>query len=63
LIAAVGRLPALYQNGHRYFQAVEWISPKRLHFSVRAYDGTPGQEYQATFVLDVETRAVQKVEE
>ena len=49
LRTSLGELPEIYNNGHRYFEAVRWIGTNNLLFRVRAYDSEPGKEYRATF--------------
>jgi hypothetical protein len=56
LRSSLGRLPAIYNNGHRYFEAVRWMAPEVLKFRVRAYDSDPLKEYVATFRFDLAGR-------
>jgi hypothetical protein len=49
LRVSLGTLPEIFNNGHRYFEAIGWASANVLRFSVRAYDSAPGKEYQSTF--------------
>jgi hypothetical protein len=49
LRASLDALPAIFSNGHRYFEAMGWVSADVLRFRVRAYDCEPGKEYQGTF--------------
>jgi hypothetical protein len=48
-LADMGRLPEIFNNGHRYFEAVDWIGRDVLSFRVRAYDSDPDKEYLGTF--------------
>jgi hypothetical protein len=41
-IRDIGRVPKIYENGHRYFEALNWIEPRTLRFKVEAWDTTPG---------------------
>lgn len=49
----LGRLREIYDNGHRHFQALRWLSTLVLLFQVRAYDSQPGKEYLGTFRYDL----------
>jgi hypothetical protein len=49
LQASLGHLPAIFNNGHRYFEVVRWVRSDALLFRVRAYDSEPGNEYRGTF--------------
>jgi hypothetical protein len=48
-LADMGRLPEIFNNGHRYFEAVDWIGRDVLSFRVREYDSDPDKEYLGTF--------------
>lgn len=54
LVAAVGRSAAIYASGHRYFRARRWLAPSSLLFEVVAHDAAPGEEYRASFRLDLD---------
>lgn len=49
LRASLGELPEIFRNGHRYLEAVGWVSADLLRFRVRAYDREPGKEYKGHF--------------
>ena len=49
LRASFGRLPEIFANGHRHFEAVGWLNSEELQFRVRAYDREPGNEYIGLF--------------
>jgi hypothetical protein len=53
LRASLGPVQEIYENGHRYFEVVEWTRPDRLLFRVRAYDSEPGREYVGLFRYDL----------
>jgi hypothetical protein len=63
LIAQLGRIPALYENSHRYFEALNWMAPGKLRFEVHAHDARPGVEYQGVFDFDLRTSQVRRVRE
>jgi hypothetical protein len=48
-LADIGRLPEIFNNSHRYFEAVDWIGRDVLSFRVRVYDSDPNKEYLGTF--------------
>jgi hypothetical protein len=50
LVADLGRQPAIFRNGHRYFEAVRWLPDGDLLFRVRAHDAVPDKEYRGSFV-------------
>ena len=50
LRASLGRVPEIFKNGHRYFEALDWSSSDLLRFRVRAYDSQPGKEYNRSFL-------------
>jgi len=56
LRASVGRVPEIFDNGHRYFEAVGWVATDVLQFRVRAYDNAPGREYVNTFRYELAGR-------
>jgi hypothetical protein len=39
----------IYENGHRYFEASEWVNPSTLIFKVKAHDTYPGKSYEGVF--------------
>jgi hypothetical protein len=50
-IKQFGRIPDIYINGHRYFEASKWLNEKQLEFTIRAYDSRPdNDEYFATYI-------------
>ena len=49
LIATLGRLPEIFRNGHRYYEAVSWPSSDILRFRVRVYDSEAGKQYLGKF--------------
>jgi hypothetical protein len=61
LIASLGRIPALYENGHRYFEASGWATRSTLRFDVHAHDARPGVEYRGAFEFDLRTGTVRQV--
>ncbi len=61
LVASLGKIPALYENGHRYFEAVKWPTPTLLRFEVHAHDAHPGKEYRGIFELQLGTGQVRQV--
>jgi len=50
LRASLGSVRAIYQNGHRYFEPMNWPRPDQLLFRVRAYDS---QQYVGLFRYDL----------
>ncbi len=56
LRASLGKLPEIFENGHRYFEALRWVRTDILLFRVRAYDRHPGQEYEGMFRYDLRGR-------
>ena len=38
LRTSLGRVPEIFTNGHRYFEASDWVSADLLRFRVRAFD-------------------------
>ncbi len=56
LRSSLGELPDIFENGHRYFEAVRWLRPDLLLFRVHAYDRHLGQEYVRTFRYDLRGR-------
>ena len=61
LIATLGNIPALYENGHRYFEAIKWLRPTILRFRIHAYDAHPGVLYQGVFEFNLRTGKVHQV--
>jgi hypothetical protein len=53
---SLGRLPEIFDNGHRYFEALGWLSADVLRFRVRAYDSEPGKGYEGTFRYELAGR-------
>lgn len=49
----LGRPPAIYRNGHRYFTAVSWGSARNLRFQVRAYDTAPDAEFVGAYSYEL----------
>ena len=39
----------IYENGHRYFEASEWVNSSTLLFKVKAHDAYPGKSYEGVF--------------
>jgi hypothetical protein len=58
LRASLGALPEIFNNGHRYFEALVWLGTKTLRFRVEAYDSGPG--YAGTFRYEVGGRVVRE---
>ena len=46
-VQAFARPNSLCVNGHRYFTARNWSSPRTLTFDVRAHDAKSGNDYLA----------------
>jgi len=63
LIAKRGRIPALYENSHRYFEALDWFAPGKRRFRVHAHDAWPGADYRGVFDFDLGTGQVRTVRE
>jgi hypothetical protein len=61
LVASIGRIPALFENDHRYFAALGWETPSTLRFEVRAYDAQPSVEYHSNFEFDLRSGTVREV--
>jgi len=50
-----GKIPDIYINGHRYFEATKWLSAKELEFTIRAYDSRPDNaEYFSTYIYTLD---------
>jgi len=60
LLAQIGRIPSLYENGHRYFEAFRWLATDKLEFRVHAHDAGPGEEYRGVFEFDLRTGKVRQ---
>ena len=60
LKASVGPLPAIFNKGHRYFEAVRWVRSNISQFRVRAYDSEPGNEYRGTFRYNLTGRVTRE---
>jgi hypothetical protein len=60
LQASLGQLPAIFNKGHRYFEAVRWVRSDALLFRVRAYDSEPGNEYRGTFRYNLTGRVTRE---
>jgi hypothetical protein len=46
---SLGAAPEIFDNGHRYLAALEWLRSDLLRFQVRAYDSEPGKEFRGRF--------------
>ena len=44
-----GKPDEIYENGHIYFEVLEWINSTTLLFTIEAYDAHPDRGYKATF--------------
>lgn len=60
LVASLGEIPSLFENGHRYFEAHRWLTSSTLEFRVHAHDARPGVEYKGEFVFDLRNGTVQQ---
>ena len=56
LLASLGPVSEIFENSHRYFEIINWISSNMLRFRVRAYDSTPAKEYVAVFRYELAGR-------
>lgn len=53
-ISSLGRLNEIYENGHRYFKATNWVEATILRFEVDAWDAHPGKKYEGIFYYKIE---------
>jgi hypothetical protein len=52
-IKSQGQAKIIYENGHRYFEAIDWITPTVLRFSVKAHDAHKGEGYDGVFYYEI----------
>jgi hypothetical protein len=62
-IASFGRLNEIYENGHRYFKATNWLDATILQFEVEAYDAHPGKGYEGVFYYKIGGRVSRTLED
>lgn len=60
LITDLGKLNEIYENGHRYFEALGWVGPRTLRFKVEAYDAHPSNSYSATFLYEIDGKVTKE---
>jgi hypothetical protein len=48
-VRSFGKPDEIYENGHIYFEALEWINSTTLLFKIQAHDAYPDRMYEATF--------------
>ena len=48
-VRSFGKPDEIYENGHIYFEVLEWINSTTLLFKIQAHDAHPDRNYKATF--------------